>query len=83
MAAYRPANTSCSACRFSCIKEMRGRAALSCGRCKIATTDSAGIFQIDQLLKPRIEHSGLHDLIHVIAEVVGGKEACVVKRFEV
>jgi metal-dependent HD superfamily phosphatase/phosphodiesterase len=48
---------------------------------KVTMSDSAGIFQIDQLLKPRIENSGLKDFIHVIAEVT--KEACVINRFEV
>lgn len=50
---------------------------------KVTMSDAAGIFQIDQLLKPRIENSGLHDYIHVIAEVTRGKETCVVDRFEV
>ena len=50
---------------------------------KVTMSDSAGIFQIDQLLKPRIENSGLHKLIHVIAEVTGGKETCIIGRFEV
>jgi metal-dependent HD superfamily phosphatase/phosphodiesterase len=50
---------------------------------KVTMSDSSGIFQIDQLLKPRIENSGLHKFIHVIAEVCADKEACVLKRFEV
>jgi len=50
---------------------------------KVTMSDSAGIFQIDQLLKPRIENSGLHDHIHVVAEVTGDKGTCVVERFEV
>jgi len=50
---------------------------------KVTMSDSAGIFQIDQLLKPRIEDSGLHNLIHVIAEVIGGKETRIIDRFEV
>lgn len=50
---------------------------------KVAMSDSAGIFQIDQLLKPRIENSGLHNLIHIIAEVTGAKEKCIIDRFEV
>jgi len=50
---------------------------------KVTMSDAAGIFQIDQLLKPRIENSGLHEHIHVIAEVTRGKETCVVDRFEV
>jgi len=50
---------------------------------KVTMSDSAGIFQIDQLLKPRIENSGLHNLIHIIAEVTGAKEKCIIDRFEV
>ena len=50
---------------------------------KVTMSDSAGIFQIDQLLKPRIENSGLQNLIHVIAEVTGAKEKCIIDRFEV
>ena len=50
---------------------------------RVTMSDSAGIFQIDQLLKPRIENSGLHDFIHVVAEVTGSKEVCTIKRFEV
>ncbi len=50
---------------------------------KVRMSDSAGIFQIDQLLKPRIENSGLQNLIHVIAEVTGAKEKCIIDRFEV
>jgi len=50
---------------------------------KVTMSDSAGFFQIDQLLKPRIENSGLHNLIHIIAEVTGAKEKCIIDRFEV
>ena len=50
---------------------------------KVTMSDLAGIFQIDQLLKPRIENSGLHNLIHIIAEVTGAKEKCIIDRFEV
>ena len=50
---------------------------------KVTMSDSAGIFQIDQLLKPRIENSGLQNLIHVVAEVIGEKETCILRRFEV
>ena len=50
---------------------------------KVMMSDSAGIFQIDQLLKPRIEDSGLHKFIHVMAEVIEDKESCIVKKFEV
>ncbi|MEJ2242304.1 MAG: HD domain-containing protein [Candidatus Bathyarchaeota archaeon] len=47
---------------------------------KITMSDSAGIFQIDQLLKPRLESSGLYNLIHVIAEVSKGKDGCIVDK---
>ena len=50
---------------------------------KITMSESAGIFQIDQLLKPRIESSGLYDLIHVIAEVIRSSDGCVIDKFEV
>ena len=50
---------------------------------KVTMSDSSGIFQIDQLLKPRIENSGLQNFIHVIAEVCADKEACILKRYEV
>jgi len=50
---------------------------------KVTMSNPAGIFQFDQLLKPRIENSGLHNLIHVVAEVTGGKETCIIDRFEV
>ena len=50
---------------------------------KVTMSDSSGIFQIDQLLKPRIENSGLHKFIHVVAEVIGDKEAYILRRFEV
>jgi len=50
---------------------------------KVRMSDSSGVFQIDQLLKPRIENSGLHNFIHVVAEVVGDKEAYVLRTYEV
>jgi metal-dependent HD superfamily phosphatase/phosphodiesterase len=46
-------------------------------------SDPAGIFQIDQLLKPRIEHSGLGNYIHVIAEITGKKETRILYKFEI
>lgn len=48
---------------------------------RISMSNSAGIFQIDELLKPRIESSGLQDYIHVIAEVTGGEKR-ILSRFE-
>jgi len=51
---------------------------------KITMTSPAGVFQIDELLKPRIENSGLKDYIHVIAEVAAGKEEKrILEKFEI
>ncbi len=49
----------------------------------ITMTSPAGVFQIDELLKPRIENSGLKDYIHVIAEVTGKEEKRILKKFEI
>jgi metal-dependent HD superfamily phosphatase/phosphodiesterase len=46
-------------------------------------SNPAGIFQIDQLLKPRIENSGLRDYIHVVAEITGEKERKILEKFEI
>ncbi len=48
---------------------------------RISMSNSAGIFQIDELLKPRIESSGLGRYIHVVAEVTG-EERKILKKFE-
>ena len=50
---------------------------------KITMSNPAGVFQIDQLLKPRIENSGLRDYIHVIAEVVGEKGKRILEKLEI
>lgn len=49
---------------------------------RITMSNSAGIFQIDELLKPRIENSGLRDYFYVVGEIVGDKETRIVKKFE-
>lgn len=49
----------------------------------IAMSSSAGIFQIDQLLRPRIENSGLRNYIHVVAEITGEKERKILEKFEI
>ena len=49
----------------------------------ITMSNPAGIFQIDQLLKPRIENSGLKDYIHVVAEITGEKERKILEKFEI
>jgi metal-dependent HD superfamily phosphatase/phosphodiesterase len=50
---------------------------------KITMSNSADVFQIDELLKPRIETSGLQKYIHVIAEITGEKERRIIERFEI
>lgn len=50
---------------------------------KIAMSSPAGVFQIDQLLKPRIESSGLKNYIRVVAEVTGEKEKKLFEKFEI
>jgi metal-dependent HD superfamily phosphatase/phosphodiesterase len=50
---------------------------------KITMSNSAGVFQIDELLKPRIENSGLQNYIHVVAEITGEKERKIIEKFEI
>jgi metal-dependent HD superfamily phosphatase/phosphodiesterase len=50
---------------------------------KITMSNSAGVFQIDELLKPRIEKSGLQEYFHVIADITGEKERKIIERFEI
>ena len=50
---------------------------------KITMSNSAGIFQIDELLKPRIENSGLQNYIHVVAEITSEKESKIIAKFEI
>ena len=49
----------------------------------ITMSNPAGIFQIDQLLKPRIEDSGLRNYIHVVAEITGEKGPKILEKFEI
>jgi uncharacterized protein len=49
---------------------------------KIKMSDSAGVFQIDELLKPRIEISGLKDYFHVVAEITGDRETRIIEKLE-
>jgi metal-dependent HD superfamily phosphatase/phosphodiesterase len=49
----------------------------------IKMSNSAGVFQIDELLKPRIEISGLQDYFHVVAEITGEKERRIIDKFEI
>ena len=50
---------------------------------KITMSNSAGVFQIDELLKPRIENSGLKEYFHVVAEITGAEERKIIERFEI
>jgi metal-dependent HD superfamily phosphatase/phosphodiesterase len=50
---------------------------------KIMMSNSAGVFQIDELLKPRIEKSGLQEYFHVVAEITGEKERKIIEKFEI
>lgn len=50
---------------------------------RIRMSNSAGIFQIDELLKARIVGSGLEKYIHVVAEIVGEKERKIIDKFEI
>jgi hypothetical protein len=50
---------------------------------KIKMSNSAGVFQIDELLKPRIINSGLEQFFHVIAEITGEKENRIIEKFEI
>jgi metal-dependent HD superfamily phosphatase/phosphodiesterase len=50
---------------------------------KIKMSNSAGVFQIDELLKPRIVNSGLEKFFHVIAEITGEKENKIIDKFEI
>lgn len=49
---------------------------------KITMSNSAGVFQIDELLKPRIEKSGLQQFFHVTAEITGERERRIIEKFE-
>ncbi|MCW3995766.1 MAG: HD domain-containing protein [Candidatus Bathyarchaeota archaeon] len=50
---------------------------------RIKMSNSAGVFQIDELLKPRIVNSGLEQFFHVIAEITGEKETRIIEKFEI
>lgn len=50
---------------------------------RIIMSNPAGIFQIDQLLRPRIEDSGLRNYIHVVAEITGKRETNILDKFEI
>jgi len=50
---------------------------------RVTMSNSAGVFQIDELLKPRIENSGLQSYIHVVAEITGEKERRIIDKFEI
>jgi hypothetical protein len=49
----------------------------------ITMSNPAGIFQIDELLKPRIENSELGDYIHAVAEITEEKEQKILEKYEI
>ena len=61
------------------IKEGRNKPVLI----HVKMSNSAGIFQIDNLLRARIKNSGLENYIEVAAEVSGEKEKKIVKKFKI
>jgi metal-dependent HD superfamily phosphatase/phosphodiesterase len=50
---------------------------------RIKMSNSAGVFQIDELLKPRIQKSGLAQFFHVTAEIIDEKETRIIEKFEI
>lgn len=49
----------------------------------ITMSNPAGIFQIDKLLKPRIENSELGNYIHAVAEITEEKEQKILEKYEI
>ena len=49
---------------------------------RITMSNSAGVFQIDELLKPRIVSSKLGQFFHVTADITGEKENRIIEKFE-
>ena len=49
----------------------------------ITMSNPAGIFQIDELLKPRIENSELGNYIHAVAEITEEKEQKILEKYEI
>jgi len=50
---------------------------------KIKMSNSAGIFQVDELLKGKIQGSGLEKYIHVVSEITEERERKIIERFEI
>jgi metal-dependent HD superfamily phosphatase/phosphodiesterase len=50
---------------------------------KISMSNSAGIFQVDELLREKIHGSGLEKYIQVIAEIKGEREKKIIEKFEI
>jgi metal-dependent HD superfamily phosphatase/phosphodiesterase len=50
---------------------------------RITMSDSAGIFQIDELLKPRIQMSPIKQYFHVVVEINGHAEHQIIDKFEI
>lgn len=50
---------------------------------KIRMSNSAGIFQIDELLRGKIRDSGLEKYVQVIAEIAGKTERKIIEKFQI
>jgi len=50
---------------------------------KIRMSNSAGIFQIDELLRGKIRDSGLEKYVQVIAEIAGTTERKIIEKFQI
>jgi len=49
---------------------------------KIEMKNSAGIFQVDELLKKKLKNSGIKDKFEIVAEISGDEES-IIKHFEI
>ncbi len=50
---------------------------------RVQMSGSAGIFQVDQLLRERIRNSGLENYIHVVATITEEHKTQVIEKFEI
>jgi len=50
---------------------------------EIKMSNSAGIFQIDNLLKQKLQRSGIKEHFEIRAEIVGAEEKKILDRYEI
>ncbi len=50
---------------------------------KITMSNSAGIFQVDELLRQKVKNSLLEDYLRIVGEISGEKEKRIFKEFEI